>query len=226
MARHNKSRYAVLGVLSWRPASGYDIRRAISGSIGNFWSESYGQIYPALREIEREGLAKRSVERSPGKPERHVYTITDAGRSELRRWLGRPCDAHIYRVEVLIKLFFGEQVPLESSLAHIARYRAEHEALVARYRAIRQRLVREFADDPRLPFWLLTVDCGLRVGKAYTDWCDSAVEQLRRLAALGRGEKKRRVAARRGRVGRAEENRLKPLSRGTSNRTGRRGGHR
>ena len=164
MPRPNKSRYAVLGFLSWEPASGYDIRRAIAESVGNFWSESYGQIYPALRELEREGLARRRVEHTPGKPARHVYTITDAGRRELERWLEQPADPHVYRVEVLIKLFFGGQVPIEASLAHVARYRAEHERLLAGYRAIGEHLADGHVGDPRLPYWGLTVECGLKGG--------------------------------------------------------------
>jgi PadR family transcriptional regulator, regulatory protein AphA len=182
MPRQNKSRYAVLGFLSWQPGSGYDIRRAIAESVGNFWNESYGQIYPALRELEREGLAQRVIEKKPGKPDRHVYSITDTGRNELRRWLEQPAEPHIYRVEVLIKLFFGEQASVESSLAHVARYRAEHQGLLAGYRAIRDHLLRDFADDPRLPYWLLTVDCGLCVGRAYVEWCDRAEEELQTLA--------------------------------------------
>jgi PadR family transcriptional regulator AphA len=185
MARQNKSRYAVLGFLSWQPGSGYDIRRAISESVGNFWNESYGQIYPALRELEHEGFAQRAVEKTAGKPDRHVYTITEAGRRELRRWLDQPCDPHIYRVEVLIKLFFGKQVGIETNFAHLVRYRTEHEGLIARYEAIREHLVRDHRDDPRLPFWLLTVECGLRVGRAYLEWCDDATKELQALAASG-----------------------------------------
>ena len=226
MPRQNKSRYAVLGFLSWRPGSGYEIRQTISESIGNFWSESYGQIYPALRELEREGLARRSVERTPGKPDRHVYTITDAGRSELRRWLEQPAEPHVYRVEVLIKLFFGEQVSVESSLAQVARYRAEHEGLLARYGAIREHLLRDFKDDPRLPFWLLTVDCGLRVGRAYLEWCDLAEGELRRLAVSRKGDAAARRPTRRQRVGRSGSARMGVVARSANDRKRTRGGER
>ena len=44
---------ALLGLLSLRPMSGYDIRQVISESIGYFWSESYGQIYPGLEAADR-----------------------------------------------------------------------------------------------------------------------------------------------------------------------------
>jgi PadR family transcriptional regulator AphA len=224
MARSNKSRYAVLGFLSWRPGSGYDLRRAISESVGNFWNESYGQIYPVLRELEHEGLARRTVEQTAGKPDRHVYTITDAGRNELRRWLEQPCDPHIYRVEVLIKLYFGEQVSVESSLAHVARYRAEHEALLARYQAIREHLLRDFSDDPRLSFWLLTVDCGLRVGRAYTEWCDRAEHELQALSRATPTAGRR--PARPVRANRRDKPGPKGKSRGADGGEGRRGGHR
>jgi DNA-binding PadR family transcriptional regulator len=38
-------------MLSLRPMSGYDIRKTVQESIRFFWSESYGQIYPALKRL-------------------------------------------------------------------------------------------------------------------------------------------------------------------------------
>lgn len=40
MAKEHKSRYAVLGMLSLGPMSGYDIKKVIEESINNFWQES------------------------------------------------------------------------------------------------------------------------------------------------------------------------------------------
>jgi DNA-binding PadR family transcriptional regulator len=51
--REVKSKYAILGMLSIAPMSGYDIKKQVETSISNFWSESYGQIYPALRNLAR-----------------------------------------------------------------------------------------------------------------------------------------------------------------------------
>ncbi len=51
MARQNTSKYAVLGMLSIGPMSGYDIKKLIGETVGHVWSESYGQVYPALREL-------------------------------------------------------------------------------------------------------------------------------------------------------------------------------
>jgi PadR family transcriptional regulator, regulatory protein AphA len=90
MPRENKTKYAVLGLLTYSPLSGYDVRRIYAQSLGNFWSESYGAIYPILRRLEEEGLATREVVRTSGRPDRNVFTITDLGRDELHRWLAQP----------------------------------------------------------------------------------------------------------------------------------------
>ena len=67
--RARSTPYAVLGMLSLSPMSGYDIRKESETSIGFFWSESYGQIYPALRELETRRLIRRRSVRRRAMPE-------------------------------------------------------------------------------------------------------------------------------------------------------------
>ena len=55
---------ALLGLLSIGPMSGYDLRQLIPWSIGQFWNESYGQIYPALKQMTADGLVERETERA------------------------------------------------------------------------------------------------------------------------------------------------------------------
>ena len=63
--REVKSKYAILGMLSIEPMSGYDIKKEVEKSISNFWTESYGQIYPVLRNlIAQEASHKNRRERS------------------------------------------------------------------------------------------------------------------------------------------------------------------
>src|SRR5713101_9582637 len=90
MAKENKSKYAVLGALSNCPGSGYDIKKMMEQSTSNFWNESYGQIYPILKQLVEEGLAASHTEKQEGKPEKYIYTLTDEGQEELRHWLIEP----------------------------------------------------------------------------------------------------------------------------------------
>ncbi len=52
MARENKTKYALLGLLNVCPGSGYDIKKLMEQSTSNFWNESYGQIYPILKDVD------------------------------------------------------------------------------------------------------------------------------------------------------------------------------
>jgi Transcriptional regulator PadR-like family len=59
MAKASQTETAVLGALSVMPMTGYAIREAIRDVLGHFWSESFGQIYPTLAELERQGYVRR-----------------------------------------------------------------------------------------------------------------------------------------------------------------------
>jgi len=181
MPRENKTKYAVLGLLTYAPLSGYDIRRIYADTLGNFWSESYGSIYPILKRLEEEGLATREVEHQAGKPDRNVYTITDLGREEMRRWLAQPADSVKERVEVLLKLFHGWEVGPDVMIEHIRRFRAEHVALLERYAHYDAMMTRD--DEPPSPYWLMTVSCGQHSSRAFIAWCDETIAKLEQLPA-------------------------------------------
>jgi DNA-binding PadR family transcriptional regulator len=181
MPRENKTKYAVLGLLMYAPLSGYDIRRIYADSLGNFWSESYGAIYPILKRLEEEGLATRAVERQTGKPDRNVYTITELGREEMHQWLAQPADPVRERVEVLLKLFHGWEVGPAVMIEHVRRFRAEHVALLERYAHYDEMMTRD--NEPPAPYWLMTVSCGRHSSEAFVAWCDETLAKLEQLPA-------------------------------------------
>ncbi len=181
MGRENKSKYAVLGVLSLGPMSGYDVKKTIEMSLGNFWSESYGQIYPILKDLVAEGLATSETEAPPVGPSRRVYTITAAGHGELRRWLERPPEHSVGRIEILLKLFFGWQVPPGESRKKLDEYRQLQQDLLTHYDGIEQRIRADESDHPGLPYWLMTISYGRHVTRALIAWCDESLATLESL---------------------------------------------
>ena len=180
MATDNTTRYAVLGMLCARPRSGYDVKKAIDGSIAHFWSESFGQIYPILRRLATDGLARRRRETQRGKPDRHVYSITERGRDALRAWLGQPVRPEGVRSELLLKLFLGALAPAETSLAHVRQFQQRQRALLETYAEIERRLRGEHAQHPELPYWLMTLHYGQRRAEALSDWATDVVKTLER----------------------------------------------
>jgi DNA-binding PadR family transcriptional regulator len=184
--REVKSRYAILGMLSIEPMSGYDIKKEVEKSISNFWTESYGQIYPVLRNLIAEKLVTKSVESEAGKPDRHVYSLTAKGRKELRRWLRKGFAPKIQRDEFLLKLFFGEEIPPEANLAHVEQFKELQRGLLQKYRAVEKEIMREYADNSNLPYWLMTIRYGQHVSRALLQWSNKTLAELNRMAKSGR----------------------------------------
>jgi PadR family transcriptional regulator, regulatory protein AphA len=119
MAKSNKTRYALLGVLASGPASGYDIKKFCDKSISHFWNENYGHIYPVLKELETEGFITGEMLSNKGRPPRTVYSITQQGREELRSWLMMPVESQPMRHELLLKLTFAGNAPPENIIGKL-----------------------------------------------------------------------------------------------------------
>src|SRR5271168_3912397 len=90
--REKASRFAILGMLALgKKLSGYDLKKAIATSTANFWSESYGNIYPTLKKLLKEGAIREDGEKAPAsKRQKHLYGISEKGRRALREWLRQP----------------------------------------------------------------------------------------------------------------------------------------
>ncbi|MFN8472856.1 MAG: PadR family transcriptional regulator [Anaerolineae bacterium] len=183
MPQENKSRGVILGVLSMGPASGYDIKQVLDQGTNNFWKISYGQIYPTLKTLEEQGQATREVVRGDGKPDRHVYTITESGRAELQHWLEFPIEHEMPRSELLLKLFFGRQVPTSVMIGHVQDFRAQLIERLDAYDGIEAWLRHDMASHPEQPYWLMTVRFGQHWARGILGWCDESLATLELLAA-------------------------------------------
>ena len=125
----------ILGLLAWRPRTGYEIKQVTDQSTRFFWGASYGQIYPELRRLEAAGLVE-SREEPRGRVPRRVFSLTQAGRKALDAWLEEPEEAYEVRDEGLLKLFFGDLLPAEHRLELVRRRQAWFEESAALFRRI------------------------------------------------------------------------------------------
>jgi PadR family transcriptional regulator, regulatory protein AphA len=182
VAKENKSKYAVMGVLSIGPGSGYDIKKFMECSTSNFWSESYGQIYPILKRLVEEGLAASHAEKQEGKPEKYIYTLTEPGKEGLRDWLSESVESAVERNELLLKLFFGAHILLEKNKEHIQAFQELQLHLLEKYEGIERELLAAAQDDATLLYRVLTVRYGIHRCRALLTWCDETLVTLHHLA--------------------------------------------
>jgi PadR family transcriptional regulator AphA len=175
--RQSRSRYVILGILSIRPCSGYDIRKAISQSTSFFWTESPGQLYPALEAMVKSGEVKRVEVPDSGRG-RVEYRITAAGRRAFAAWMKLPYQPTVERNELLLKLFFGRLAEPAVTRGLLLQAREEAEAFSAARTGIQQQLAQE-NHPPQTAFHVgATLRLGLRLAHAHLQWCEEELAGL------------------------------------------------
>jgi len=193
MRSGSRTPYTILGCLTVEPMSGYDVKRYLEQTVAHFWSESYGQIYPALRRLEEEGLVEGRSEPGERGQDKRVFRITDAGRRQLEAWLRLPAAPVRPRYEHSLKLFFGHNVGPQASLEHVERLRREAEENLARYETWEKRLRQRTRQETASPevYYLAVLRGGVHYSRMMLDWCDESAQALRELqehADSGRAE--------------------------------------
>lgn len=73
-------RLALLSMLDSGPKHGYELMKELEAKSGGIYKASAGAIYPALQQLEDEGLV--TSDQPTGK---RTYSLTEAGRQELQR---------------------------------------------------------------------------------------------------------------------------------------------
>jgi len=178
MAKDNTTRYILLGLLRHMPMSGYDLKKRIDLSIRPFWNVGYAQIYPTLTELTHDGLVTKTVVESVKGPQKHVYALTEAGERILTEWLLLPVEKEYTKYELLLKLFFGAGVPVESSIERIAAFENRQAESLTMIRLFRQELERLLDGEPDHLYYYLTVLFGEQVYAAYQSWSQQALHLL------------------------------------------------
>jgi DNA-binding PadR family transcriptional regulator len=102
-------KYGLLAVLDRHSMHGYDLRRELEIELGPEWAVNFGQIYSTLERLVRDGLVVQSETVSTAEaPDRKLYTVTPAGRSELKQWFLTPAQsAASGRDELYAKVILG-----------------------------------------------------------------------------------------------------------------------
>jgi DNA-binding PadR family transcriptional regulator len=144
-------------MIAMRGAStSYDLKRAISRSVGYFWNFPHAQLYSEPKRLEEAGLLEMQQEDTGRR--RKTFTITTEGRAALRHWLAEPVKEHFELRDVAeIKLFFNELASPED-VGRLAREQVEqHERRIAEYEEMQRRYGEVEGVAPRM----VTLELGL-----------------------------------------------------------------
>ena len=178
MAREKKIDMVILGLLSHEDLTGYDVKKRMDGPISFFWKGSFGNIYPALRDLESSGLITRK-NASAGGREKITYHITVSGKKALSSWLQEEQCINEMRYETLLKLFFGgaakdKEVTVHNIEVFEEQVKGELTILKEYEKSLKDQL-----DIEDHVCYYLTVTFGIETYEAYLRWCTKAKKALR-----------------------------------------------
>lgn len=172
----------LLGFLAHEDLSGYDLRKRVAGSVGRFWDVGYGQIYPALKEMEREGLVTAQPGFTGKGPERIAYRITAEGRARLASWVLKPGDREHLRFEMMLKLFFGSALEPDENARRALDFGARHRRELDEILQFKSSLENVLDGGDHL-YYYLTVLFGEKIHRACIEWADEARDLIETKAA-------------------------------------------
>jgi PadR family transcriptional regulator AphA len=176
----NRTEFAILGILTLEPMSGYDFRKAAEQCLGFFWQESYGQIYPTLKKMLEKGYLSQSRKKTEGKPDKHIYSITKKGKDAFNAWLDQETRIEPKRIELLLKLFFGGKTDHDAQIRELESIKETHKKLLAELKDIEDWHIKNYDHHALTPYWLVTIRFGIHRISAMIAWCKESVEMLKK----------------------------------------------
>lgn len=177
MAKSGKSQFAILGMLALlKKSSGYDLKKHMESSTEYFWKETFSSIYPVLEDLEKQKLIVKIDVPLKNDRKRYVYKLTPAGKNVLENWLKQPPESVQLRNELLLKLFFGNLLPIGDNIEHLKKYKKELETKLSTYLEIKKELSTD--DSKESLYGLITLEHGIGQVLASLEWCDKAIKML------------------------------------------------
>lgn len=167
-------RQSLLAILAQGPCYGYQLRAEFDRRTGSTWPLNVGQIYNTLDRLERDGLVAKGDLDEHG----HVYwEITDAGATEVRRWLASPVErSQGTRDELAVKLAIAATLPGVDVAAII---QTQRRASLAQLQSLnRAKYAGANPDGPEELAWSLVVDSMIFAAEAEVRWLDHTEQRL------------------------------------------------
>jgi PadR family transcriptional regulator, regulatory protein AphA len=178
MAEATRTELAVLGLLAWGgESSGYELHKRAARSVGFIWAPARSQLYAVLKRLAADGLVRGRRVKQSDRPDKRLFSLTEAGRETLAAWLGRvePIEPED-RDGVLLKVFFGAHGDGEAGRRQLLDWRGRVDERLATYREIERGFDGESGADAAAR--LQTLRLGIALMRASLAWADETLEAL------------------------------------------------
>jgi len=175
--------FIIIGLLSIKPMTGYDLKTFFDRSINFFWSAELSQIYRELSKLEKQGYVSSKIEQQEGRPDKKIYTITEDGERAFLEWL-RDFPGNLSpspRNEFLVRIFFSSRIPGDELIYQLTKYIKHQQEELKTYRETEKQIneLMEAGRNGELFYQKLTLRRGLFFVQSEIEWAKECIEELK-----------------------------------------------
>jgi DNA-binding PadR family transcriptional regulator len=183
-------RDAVLAALLEGESSGYDLAKAFDASVANFWMATPQQLYRELERLAAQGLIQARVVHQERRPNKRMYSLTEAGRDAIQQFTSRAPKPCVIRDELAVKVLAADAGNAPAVRDFVAERLQWATAKLQRYERLRTRLLDGRTEDDYLaqtervgPY--LTLLRGISFEQENIRWAEHALTVIgRRMPAV------------------------------------------
>ncbi|MFF1839366.1 PadR family transcriptional regulator [Streptomyces sp. NPDC058231] len=184
-------RNAVLAALLDGEASGYDLAKDFDASVANFWMATPQQLYRELDRMESDGLIEARLVRQERRPDKRLFSLTEAGRVALHEFTTELPRPTAIRDELMVKVHAVDEGDPDAVRAAVLERLAWARAKLARYDRLRARLLdgrteQEFLAGAERIGPYLTLMRGRAFERENITWAEQALLLLDRRSGVPR----------------------------------------
>lgn len=140
-----------------------------------FWRATHSQIYRELSKLKEKGHVSAQEIPQRGKPNRIIYSITEAGREALLAWSRQPCAPDPVKDDFLVRLYGLEHMDIDALREHLIQRLEGHRDRLAEFTAIAKATQpTSIAAIGRLR----GLEIGLRYEREWAQWCEETLDAL------------------------------------------------
>jgi PadR family transcriptional regulator, regulatory protein AphA len=171
---------AILGILSYKSLTGYDLKKIIQESPFMHWSGNNNQIYKSLVELLNEGFLTNEVHHQESSPSKKIYTITEEGRAALKNWVLSPPEPPEFKKTFLIQLAWADQLNTAELNTLLTGYENEVRMQIVIHEEKKRRAIFSPARTTKEVYlWSMIYDNLIASYKNELDWIQKMRKELR-----------------------------------------------
>ena len=169
-------KHGILGLLSYGSKTGWDVVQLFKKTLNYFWNAQTSQVYRELATLEQHGWAKSRQDEGSSKK---VYTITQAGRLELERWLSESAFKLQVNKPLLMKVFFLAEVDSKAAREFLISSRDECTQYLASLSPVKDQIAADKeGEGGRAAFWRMSEEYGRRNLSMTIEWLNDCIAIL------------------------------------------------